>query len=64
MLCTLFVFLMEFTATSIEWIPHILFFFFLNQLQAERQVQVNINKQLKLHLVKLCTIQTIHTNED
>ena len=27
-----FVFSMEFTATSIEWIPHILFFlFFLNQ---------------------------------
>lgn len=41
----LFFFLMEFTATLIKWIPHILFSFLTNNKQ--RQVQVNINKQLK-----------------
>lgn len=42
-----FVFLMEVTATLIKWIPHILFFFSFLTNNKQRQVQVNINKQLK-----------------
>lgn len=42
-----FVFLMGFTATLIEWIPHILFFSFLTNNKQRDKYIVNINKQLK-----------------